>query len=399
MKPIIKLLTLLGMLVWSANAVMAAPPLQTDAGQEYTVQSGDCLAKIAERFLGGQRFWPVILQTTNLRAMSDSRFTLIRNPDLIHSGQILWLPTAAEVAWLTPQTDFEQSETASNAANGLLAVDIVYLGQWYRDAFHYSKDAPNIRHFAVIMPEAQYQENPHIPGQICSSLSFPIDDGPLQIRDGARETNWDLSALHPVPYQAELEPGRYYVGGCFIAAPLSRQEAGAGDEAILYAGISGGGASSDYQIVTVEPGRRKDISIRLTDKDGWACPWVYAFNGTAFERRSEILRNLKSKSLETTQRHPLGPVLAQDGIIRLQIREEKPETACLDALYLEVGDIPVWPDANSPQAELLSDVDGHYLTLRQGDIYELSFDVSAITGDSASVEAVIVSTGYYNLKF
>jgi len=397
MKPIIKLLALLGMFVWGVGVAMAAPPVQTDVGQEYTVQPGDCLAKIAERFLGGQRFWPVILQTTNLRAMADSRFTLIRNPDLIHSGQILWLPTAAEVEWLMPQADFEQSQTASNATTGLLAVDIVYLGQWYRDTFHYSKEAPNIRHFAVIMPEAQYQENPHIPGQICSNLSFPIDDGPLQIRSDARETHWDLSALHPVPYQAELEPGRYYVGGCFIAAPLSRQEAGVGDEAILYAGITGGGASSDYQIVTVEPGGRKDITIALTDKNGWACPWVYVFNGTAFERRSEILRNLKSKSLETTQRHPLGPALVQDGIIRLQIREEKPETAYLDALYLEVGDIPVWPSANSPQAGLLSGVDGHYLALRQGDIYELTFDVSTIAGDSDLVEAVIVSAGYYEV--
>ena len=337
MKPIIKLLVILGTLVWSAGAVMAAPPVQTDDSQEYTVQSGDCLAKIAERYLGSQRFWPAIWQTTNVRAMANSRFSLIRNPDLIHSGQILWLPTAAEAEALMPQAGVEQSQTESDATTGLLAVDIVYFGQWYRDTFHYSKEAPNIRHFAVIVPEAQYQENPHIPGQICSSLSFPIDDGPLQIRSGAGETNWDLTVLHPVPYQAELKPGQYYVGGCFIAAPLSRQEAGVGDEVILYAGITGGGASSDYQMVTLEPGRRKDITITLTDKDGWACPWVYVFNGTAFERRSEILRNLKSKSLETTQRHPLGPVPVQDGIIRLQIREEKPEISYLDALHLGSG--------------------------------------------------------------
>jgi hypothetical protein len=395
MKPIIKLLVLLGTLVWSVSLALAAPPVQTDAGQEYTVQPGDCLAKIAERSLGSQRFWPAIWQATNMRAMADSRFTLIRNPDLIHSGQIVWLPNAGEVEILMPQTSFDQSQTASNATTGLLVVDIVYYGQWYRDTFHYSKEAPNIRHFAVIMPEAQFQGNPHVPGQICSSLSFPLDDEPLQIRSGAGEVNWDLTVLHPVPYQAELEPGRYYVGGCFIAAPLSRQEAGVGDEAILYAGITGGGASSDYQIVTIEPGERKDITIALTDKHGWACPWVYVFNGTTFERRSEILRNLKSKSLETTQRHPLGLTPVQDGVIRLQIREEKPETTYLDALYLEVDGIPVRPNAGSSQVKLLSYTDGHYLTLQQGDIYELIFNVSAIAGDSASVEPVTVSTGYY----
>jgi hypothetical protein len=296
---------------------------------------------------------------------------------------------------LMPQADSEPSQTTSSPTTGLLAVDIVYYGQWYRDTFGYSKEAPNIRHFAVIMPEAQYQENPHVPGQICSSLSFPLDDEPLQIRSGVVEMNWDLSVLHPVPTQVALEPGRYYVGGCFIAAPLSRQEAGVGDEVILYAGITGGGASSDYQVVTIEPGGRKDITIALTDKHGWACPWVYAYNGTVFERRSEILRNLKSKSLETTQRHPLGPVPVQNGVIRLQIREEKPETTYLDALFLELGGIPIRPDTGSHQAGLVSSVDGHYLILRQGDMYELTFDVSALAGDNDSVEFVIVSAGYY----
>jgi hypothetical protein len=180
------------------------------------------------------------------------------------------------------------------------------------------------------------------------------------------------------------------VGGCFIAAPLSREEAGVGDETILYAGITGGGASSEYQVVALEAGKRKDITITLSDKDGWACPWVYVFNGTAFERRSEILRNLKSKSLESTQRHLLGPTPVQDGIIRLQIREEKPEITYLDALHLEINGIPVRPDIG-----VLHDIDGQYLMLRQGDVYELTFDVSTFVSNNNSVKPVIVSTGYY----
>jgi hypothetical protein len=397
MKQIGKLVALCATLAWGAGLAIAAPPVQTDAGREYTVQPGDCLAKIAERTVGSQRFWPAIWQATNVRAMADSRFTLISDPDLIHSRQIVWLPTAAEAEAMLPQASFGQSRSAGSATAGWLAVDIVYYGQWYRDTFHYSKEAPNIRHLAVIMPEAQYENNPHVPGQICSHLSFPVDDEPLQFRSGEAEANWDVSVLHPVPSQVELEPGRYYVGGCFIAAPLSRQEAGAGDDAILYAGITGGGASSDYQVVTIQAGERKDITIALTDQDGWACPWVYVFNGSTFERRSEILRNLRSKDLEMTQRHRLGPVAVQDGSVRLQIREEKPETAYLDALFLEVGGIPVWPDATSAGAGLLSAVDGHYLVLQQGDVYELTFDVAALAGDNSSVEAAIVSTGYYEV--
>lgn len=373
---------------WAGDPVMAAPPPQIDSGQEYTVQAGDCLARLAERFYGSQRFWPAIWQTTNDQAAGDSRFTLISDPQLILVGQKLWLPPTGEVESLLAGAGLAQSGTGNTT--GLLTVDLNYIGDWYRDTFNYSKEAPNIRHFAVVMTEAQYQKNRGAPGHICSSLSFPGDDGVLKFRDDLREVNWDLAVLHPIPYQAELEPGRYYVGGCFIAAPLSRQEAGVGDDVILYAGITGGGASSDYQVVTIEAGARQDITIILTDRDGWACPWVYVFNGQTFERRTEILRNLKSKALETTQRHNLGSAPVQDGVVRLQIREEKPEITYLDLLYLEVKGKPVWPDV-----KLLTGVDGHYLVLQPGDIYELTFDVSAVAGGSAPVEATIVSAGYY----
>ncbi|MBN1220130.1 MAG: LysM peptidoglycan-binding domain-containing protein [Anaerolineae bacterium] len=392
MKHLIKLLVILGLCICGVRMVMAAPPAQT-GGQEYTVQPGDCLARVAERFYGSQQFWPVIWQATNSRAVADSRFTMISNPHLIHSGQILWLP--AEVEPLPVEPGSAQTGAASEAS-GLLTVDIMYIGQWYRETFNYSKDAPNIRHLAVVMPAAQYEANHHLPGHICSSLAFSGANEPLQFRSDLREVNWDLSVLHPVPYRAELEPGRYYVGGCFIAAPLSREEAGVGDDVILYAGITGGGASSDYQVVTIEPGGQHNVTITLTDQDGWACPWVYVFNGQTFERRSEILRNLKSKSLETTQRVPLGAIPVQDGLIRLQIREEKPETTYLDTLYLEVEGTPVWPNAKLPQAGLLAQVDQHYLVLQRGDVFELTFDVSALTSETALVEVMIVSTGYYD---
>jgi hypothetical protein len=86
-----------------------------------------------------------------------------------------------------------------------------------------------------------------------------------------------------------------------------------------------------------------------------------------------------------------GPVPVRDRITRLQIREEKPETTYLDALYLEVRGTPVWPDAS-----LLAGVDQRYLVLRQGDVYELTFDVAAIAGSAASVEATLVAAGYYD---
>jgi hypothetical protein len=399
MDHVTRFLVLAVILALFAGEASASPPYQEDTGREYTVQTGDCLATIAESLLGSQRLWPAVWQATNDRAMTDSRFTHIQDPHLIHSGQLLWLPSASKAEAMLSEDKYEPSSTATSPTTGILAADVVYVGQWYRETFHYSKTAPNIRHFVLVVPALQYQLNPHIPGHICSQIRFPAEGEMPQFRDADREVVWDLSVLHTAPYEANLEPGQYYVGACFIAAPLSRQEAGVGEDAILYAGITGGGASSEYQMVTVEAGQRRTIVITLTDKHGWACPWVYVHNGRVFERHSEILRNLNSKAKEGTQRQSLGQVPVHAGIIRLQIREEKPETTYLDALHLEVNGLTIQLHPETAEAPILNTVDGDYLVLRKGDTYELKFDVSTVISDSTEVETIIVSTGYYASEF
>lgn len=382
MRIIFRFLVVVGMLGWNIAGGMAGPPPQAPTGQEYTVKRGDSLATIAEKQLGQQRFWPGIYEATNQWARSNSRFTPINDPNLIHQGQILWIPSATELAPV--------AATAATTQTGLLTVDINYIGNFYRETFNYSKDAPNIRHFAVVVPEAAYKKEPNQPGWVCSVVKFPAPGEPIQPRENKPEILIDLSVLHPVPYLAELAPGRYYVGACFIAAPLSREEAGVSDDVILYAGITGGGASSDYMLVDVKPGERRDIVFTLTDKNGWACPWVYTFNGYTFTRRSEILRNLKDQSLEAAERTDLGWVAVREGVVRLQIREEKAETTFLDALYLEVNGRII-----KPEDSLLAEADGEYLVLRQGDVYEVRFDVLGIAAEQQPVKAALVSTGYY----
>jgi nucleoid-associated protein YgaU len=53
------------------------------AAQEYTVAAGDSLSKIAKRFYGNAKLWPLIH-----KANSD----LIENPDLIQIGWTLTIP-------------------------------------------------------------------------------------------------------------------------------------------------------------------------------------------------------------------------------------------------------------------------------------------------------------------
>lgn len=57
-----------------------------DQAQSYTVQSGDSLSKIAKRVYGDANKWHTIYEANRDK---------IKNPDLIHPGQVLTLPPNA----------------------------------------------------------------------------------------------------------------------------------------------------------------------------------------------------------------------------------------------------------------------------------------------------------------
>lgn len=65
-------------------------------GEIYTVQSGDWLSKIAEKYYGDAGAYPTIIEATNARAAEDGSFAAITNPDLIGVGQRLWIPVVLE---------------------------------------------------------------------------------------------------------------------------------------------------------------------------------------------------------------------------------------------------------------------------------------------------------------
>jgi nucleoid-associated protein YgaU len=61
----------------------SAPSVRTDQERKITVQAGDSLSKIAKRELGDAKKWPEIYEANRDQ---------IKNPDLIHPGQVLTLP-------------------------------------------------------------------------------------------------------------------------------------------------------------------------------------------------------------------------------------------------------------------------------------------------------------------
>ena len=54
-------------------------------GRTYTVVSGDTLSKIAKKLLGNANRWPEIHELNK---------DVVKNPDLIHPGQVLKIPDA-----------------------------------------------------------------------------------------------------------------------------------------------------------------------------------------------------------------------------------------------------------------------------------------------------------------
>jgi nucleoid-associated protein YgaU len=60
-------------------------PAQPDQPRTITVQAGDSLSKIAKRELGDANKWHAIYEANKDR---------IKNPDLIHPGDVLTLPNS-----------------------------------------------------------------------------------------------------------------------------------------------------------------------------------------------------------------------------------------------------------------------------------------------------------------
>jgi nucleoid-associated protein YgaU len=68
-----------------SSTAPTAEPAAEPAEQTYTVASGDSLSKIAKKFYGDANKW---------RRIFDANRDIIKNPDLIHPGQILKIPSA-----------------------------------------------------------------------------------------------------------------------------------------------------------------------------------------------------------------------------------------------------------------------------------------------------------------
>ena len=215
-------------------------------------------------------------------------------------------------------------------STGILEVDIAYDGDWFREVYNYSPQAENVRHYVLVIPESQ-----HLTYQIPAFRAFHL------LTDwGREEFSWAFDYLYEAPaghFSEEFVPGTYYVAAAFVVAHESLAEAAPGEGTSLGPGI--GGASTDYQEIVIEPGQTRSITFHITDENGWACPWLYIYDGQRFVRMTEILREHRGSESERTEVSRIGPVrIANDNVI-LRVAEEQAEIAFIDQLYLVVDGV------------------------------------------------------------
>jgi len=97
---------IIGMIVvlvgWLFTSVgQAAGPPGQDDGREYVIQADDWLSKLADKYLGDGNLWPRIVEATNSRSATDSRLAIIKNPNVIYAGQIIFIPTTTSTTTST----------------------------------------------------------------------------------------------------------------------------------------------------------------------------------------------------------------------------------------------------------------------------------------------------------
>lgn len=129
---------------------LAAPTRQTD-GEQYTVQAGDWLSRIAQKYYGDVNDWQRIVEATNAKATADATFLPITDPNVIEIGQRLWIPLKGRAVPVS-RVGFN-AESSSASIQGTVQTD---------DYYRYAIPAKAEQVLAVILPSELKKPAPEI---------------------------------------------------------------------------------------------------------------------------------------------------------------------------------------------------------------------------------------------
>ena len=103
------------LLVSVSLTASAEPPSQsTTCARDYTVQVGDSISAIAEKYYGNVLAYLAIVDATNSAAQASSRYDNITRADLIEAGQVLCIPSHEDAQVMLDRQLISQDEVATS---------------------------------------------------------------------------------------------------------------------------------------------------------------------------------------------------------------------------------------------------------------------------------------------
>lgn len=94
---------------------------QEGAGQPYTVQAGDTLAGLADKYLGDYTRWSEIVAATQAKHTQDPTFAALDNPNRIEIGWKLWIPQVITPTTTITTTTTKTTPAAAGSPTGTIA--------------------------------------------------------------------------------------------------------------------------------------------------------------------------------------------------------------------------------------------------------------------------------------
>lgn len=103
-----------------ALAARQAPP--SACVEDYTVQAGDWISTIAEKYYGDPTAYTAIVNATNVAAAEAGNYLSINNPNLIEAGQVLCIPSVEEAQALLNGQQLPQNPAPFMPADKMLII-------------------------------------------------------------------------------------------------------------------------------------------------------------------------------------------------------------------------------------------------------------------------------------
>jgi hypothetical protein len=136
---------------------------------------------------------------------------------------------------------------------------------------------------------------------------------------------------------------------------------------------------------------------------GGSCPYVYAWNGSRFVRQGEVFGTALGKGLETSTGCVLPDASAPDGILRVRIADERPETHYINSVrvcaYEAPRGTPVYLDTHDrawPLPSLLPPLRAPDAVMRSDDVLWTSDTARRTRGYRDTLELILPRTGTAN---